>query len=309
MSSSNHNPWYAAGIAPVLRPGAVIGDVFYVDGSAGSNSNNGLDPTEPLLTIKQAMSLCADAGNDTIVVLAYPEAGDVAGEDIPIIVDKDNVKILGTSYGHERADKYIFLCCGTTDDSVFDVRARNVEIAYFKLACGPNGTGAIELSSGINNKACAVHHCTFGQKNSPLGAQQYGIYVSAASSGNWLYVSECDFGSSITNYGIYFHSSSTSAWVRIERNVFVSTGGDSIHISGDGNYGTILDNKFGLNADTQGLAISFAGTAAGTGWWIDGNSANYGKTAMATNPYEDSSAGAGNDWGNNYKANTHIMPA
>lgn len=300
------NPWKSAGVANVLRPGAAIGEVYYVDGDNGDDTDNGLDPMSPVLTITQALSLCTNDGNDVIIVLDYPEAGDI--ETMPISITKDRVHILGSAYGHERADKFIFLCCGTTDTGVFSIEARNVEIAYFKLACGVDDASIIFAGAGVASKAAAIHHCTFGQKNCPLGAPQNGIDWGGASDGNWAYVAYNFFGSSITSDAILI--ANNPAHVIIEKNVFYHVGGNGINISGDGNFGLILDNKFSLAADTAGGAIVFTNAAAGEGWFIDGNSANFGTTAMVNNPYRDLSVGAAKqDWGNNYKGNTHVMPA
>jgi len=67
---------------------------------------------------------------------------------------------------------------------------------------------------------------------------------------------------------------------------------------------SVLNNVFVCNADTTGAAIVMSG---GTGCLIDGNSANYGKTAMVNECYVDSDSA--NCWGNNYQGNTYALPA
>jgi len=302
------NPWKTAGLGTVLRPGSAIGNVYYVDGDNGSDDNHGLDPMVPVRTITYALSLCTNDGNDVIVVLDYPEAGGIEAAT-PVVISKDRVHILGSAYGHERADKFIFLSTASDDTAFFDIQARNVEIAYFKLACGVSH-GSIQFGgAGVASKAAAIHHCTFGQKNAAGGAPAYGINFGATASwGNWCYIGYNFFGSSITSHGITIPNN--PAHVRIERNVFYHVGGDGINIAGDGNFGLILDNQFSLFENAAGRAITFTAAAAGEGWFIDGNSANFGVTAMAANPYRDLSVGAAKqDWGMNHKGNTHVMPA
>ena len=67
---------------------------------------------------------------------------------------------------------------------------------------------------------------------------------------------------------------------------------------------SVLNNVFVCNADTTGAAIVMSGS---TGCLIDGNSANYGKTAMVNECYVDSDSA--NCWGNNYQGNTYALPA
>ena len=64
----------------------------------------------------------------------------------------------------------------------------------------------------------------------------------------------------------------------------------------------ILDNRFSLYSDTEGMAITLG---TGVGCMVDGNSAFYGSTAPATNPYKD---GGTNDWGRNYSGGIAVMP-
>ena len=94
MTNVKTSAWY--GSARLMTPGCLVGDVFYVDGVAGSDAatNPGTDPAEPLLTIKQAMSLCTDDEDDVVIVLNYPENVAVAGEDEPIVIDKNRVHVL-----------------------------------------------------------------------------------------------------------------------------------------------------------------------------------------------------------------------
>lgn len=44
-------------------------NVFYLDGANGSDSNTGLHPTKPLLTLEAAYALCTAGQNDTVAII------------------------------------------------------------------------------------------------------------------------------------------------------------------------------------------------------------------------------------------------
>ena len=69
--------WYGGNLVSFIMPNA--GDVYYVDGTNGSNSNDGLSRDMPVLTLTYALSLCTAGNEDYIIVLGYPSAG-AAGE-------------------------------------------------------------------------------------------------------------------------------------------------------------------------------------------------------------------------------------
>ncbi|GAH84946.1 unnamed protein product, partial [marine sediment metagenome] len=68
----------------VSRPPA-IGRVFFVD-TSGLDTNNGIDPGTPFLTIEHAIGECEDDRNDYIYVLDCWDA-----DDYPITIDKSRI--------------------------------------------------------------------------------------------------------------------------------------------------------------------------------------------------------------------------
>ncbi len=76
-------------LAGVSQQPATLGRTFFVDGIGGNNTNSGTDPSDPVLTITYALSLCTADQNDYIIVL------DCWQEAMPISVNIAQVHIIG----------------------------------------------------------------------------------------------------------------------------------------------------------------------------------------------------------------------
>lgn len=306
---SNLSPWNSAGVANVLTPGVVVGDVFYVDGENGSDTvgNPGTDPMAPLLTITRALALCTDDENDVVIVLNYPENETVTGEAAPIVVNKNRVHILGAAYPYMRGDMKAYIgAMGATP--IFQVTARWVEIAYFKLGGGTGG-GHIQLANTFESKGLSVHHCVFGTKSGPGGHAAYGIDASDSNHGNWMYIGDNMFNNLISSHAIYIQN---AANFRIERNQFICPGGIGVFCEGPSGHSVIVDNYFGIataNVALAGAAITLIGSTQGC--LVAGNMANSGMPNMGVNPYRDSGTGATdqNSWMGNIHGNAFTAPA
>lgn len=286
----SHNPWKAPGVANILTPGVAVGNVYYVDGENGSDTalNGGQDPQSPLLSITRAIALCNDDENDVVIVLNYPENAAVVGEGAPIVVDKNRVHVLGAAYPYLDGDAKAYIGA-MTDTAVFQVTARWVEIAYFKLG-GGSTSGCIQLANTFESKGLAIHHCHFGSKYGPGGPPAYGIDASDSNHGNWLYVGDCKFYNPITSHGIYIQNAANP---RIVRNQFICVGGLGIFCEGPSGHGVIADNYFGIstaNVAVIGSAITLIGSTQGM--LVANNMANSGMPNMGVVPYRDSGTGA-----------------
>ncbi len=306
---AEHNPWKTAGVSNILTPGVAVGDVFYVDGVGGSDSalNPGIDPMAPLLSITRALALCTDDENDTVVVLNYPENTAVAGEAEPIVVNKNRVHILGAAYPYVRGDKKAYIGAQGANP-IFQVTARWVEIAYFKLGGGA-GEGCIQLANTFESKGLSIHHCIFATKYGPGGAPAYGIDASDSNHGNWMYIGDNVFSNPITSHAIYIQN---AAGFCIERNRFICPGGLGIFCEGPSGHGEIIDNYFGIatvNVALVGAAITLIGSTQGV--LVAGNMANSGMPNMGVNPYRDSGTGATNQnsWMGNMLGSGFTAPA
>jgi len=281
-SGNIKNPnWYMGGLGGVLCPGA--GDVYYVNGYTGLDTNDGLSPNTPKLTITAGLGLCADlAGqNDYVIVLRYPSAG-AAGETWPIAVDKESVHIIGGNlFGAST-------CCWvapTGDTAAFLISKNGVEIAGFDLA-GGDAHGCIENDGTIWR--AHIHHNDFGmQRTCQDGIRQTGL----VDCPHWL-IEENTFGEFFDNINrdaIRIEYNSTRSVIR--SNLFRVDADNNqigIHLQGlcTGNI-FILDNTFMIPDAMAGEAITTSATAQGL---AAGNRAAEGKAALGNVPWVDGGA-------------------
>lgn len=310
MANPKNAAWYGNDLGAFLVPGA--GDIFFVDGINGLNANDGLGVDTPFLDITYALTQCAADNNDYIVVLRYPADGSAAeAGGYPINITKNRVHIIGGSFPYLEADHFAFL--GADNDAqIFDIQAQWVEIAYLKLA-GGTSRAAIEFTGdGPTNKGFAIHHCTFNQKNGTNGVPLHGIWMELENTqtGNWGYIAHNYFGPTQTGYGIFIHAN--PVMLRVHNNTFMKSVAGAVYMDGPMAYCEVTDNRFSVEEDTTGFAITFTARCWDTNVsYIDGNRAHFGAVQMGANPFRDLSAVAGGlkqNWGLNHAGTAPIYP-
>ena len=293
MANPKSAAWYGGGVMPVInQPGA--GKSIYVEGTSGLNTNDGLTPETPVLTLTYALSLATANANDYIFVLGYP--GAAVGETWPIAVNKSKVHIIGTPT--QAAPSPLFNA--PADTACFLISVSNVEVSGIEFSAGASH-GCIETSGGAWKGN--VHDCFFGWQD----AGMYGIWLSndtdLADCPHW-WIHDNKFGDKLTDHNIYIMYNSTRTI--IEDNLFLGVASGKIGIFVDqagANVGAILNNVFKVADAATGEAITFIAGTVGT--LVDGNSAFQDNTAIGNNPYRDLGA---NHWGNNVYGITASMP-
>jgi hypothetical protein len=296
MSNPKSPAWYGGGISTICGDQPGIGDVFYVDGTNGLDTNDGLTPSTPVLTITYALSLCTAGENDYIIVLGYP--GD-AGEAVwPIPVNVSKVHIIGTP---AQAAPSPFINA-TGNFGCFTISASNVEIAGLEFSCGVSAAEACIATSGGVWKG-HIHHNFFAWQDAAV----HGIYLSndtdSVDCPHW-HIHDNRFGDKMTGHNIFIAYNSTRTI--IEDNLFfgVASGASGIYVDQAGaNVGAILDNVFKVADAGDGEAIEFVAGTAGT--VVSGNVALEGTVAMTQEPYRDLGS---NHWGVNWKTNAVDLP-
>ncbi len=293
---------YEYGGAPVgtRLPIGVGGRHFFVSVAAygASDGNDGLTPETAVLSIYMALSKCVSGRRDVIRVLNYASANEVAW---PIAVDKVGVSIIAEQGGGLQpryTNGSIIDSTGNTDCMHMDVS--HVRVQGFEFRAGTSCAGIKFDTSGVSRHG--IFNCVFQ-------SGKYGVWASANSMPSvGLHVKGCYFEESLVTNGILYHTD--GPFFRFEDNVFLAVPAQAILVTGNAVAGAILNNYFGLYADTKGYAITISGINAYRSV-IAGNQANYRAASMSTNPYLDTSGGAGggNAWCNNYKAITAILPA
>lgn len=294
MSNPKSAAWYGGGISTITGDQPGIGDIFYIDGTNGLDTNSGLTPDLPVLTLTYALSLCTNGANDYIIVLGYP--GAAAGETWPVAVDKSKVHIIGTPAQAAPSP----LVNAPADTACFTVSASNVEISGIEFSCG--ATAACIDTSGAIWKL-NVHDNFFGWQD----AGQDGIRLSAGTDDcPSCHIHHNLFGNKLTRDGIRIHHNSTRTV--IEDNVFIgiASGGIGVNVvatAGSSALAAVNDNHFTVADAATGEAITFA--AGSIDCQVQGNMAGQGVVAMGNVPYRDLGAC---HWGLNYYDIQGIMP-
>jgi len=286
--------WYGAQQSRFVAE--TVGTIFYVDGTNGLDTNDGLTPTTAVLTITYALSLCTANANDYIFIVGYP--GDAGEAAWPIPINKAKVHIIGTPVQAAPSP----LIDATGNFGCFEISVGNVEIAGLEMTCGVSAAEACISTDGGVWKA-NIHHNFFAWQNSAV----HGIYLSSDADSvdcpHW-WIHHNRFGDKMTGHNIFIAYNSTRTI--IEDNLFlgVASGTSGVFVDQAGAaVGAILNNKFKVADAGDGEAIEFvAGTA---GCLVDGNVAMEGTVAVTQEPYRDLGA---NHWGVNWTTNAVDLP-
>jgi len=296
----------------VRRPPA-LGRVYYVSHFApGADTNNGIDPGTPFLTITYALTQCVANRNDYIVVL---DCWAEATETWPIPVSVDRVHIVGMTSPNAPYTK--IKPPDATNTAVMNVTGDYVEIAGFDFGSGDDH-GGVELSQGRN---CWIHHCQFGsvEANKAGGLPIYGISVYADSN-TFCLVEDCHFLGQDANAGgcIGIHGITTAGapgavsfgWSVIRNCMFQGIPACGIYIDLTSSM-VIQDNVFSVPDAVNGEAITLDLVGGVThGNFIKGNVAGMGmlNAGYTFNPFRDLNGNTQNAWAMNYRGNQVIEP-
>lgn len=285
-------------IATLLSRPPAIGRVFFVK-LGGLDTNNGIDPGTPFLTITHALTQCVDGRNDYVIVLDYWQNDAV----YPIDVNKTWVHIIGLDFGNGGPQ----WASPVGDFAFFTIGAAGYfEIAGFNFGGGATH-GCIEsnVGGGPAEGRGIIHHCRFGWDQ----AAQDGIKVIDPEDLCLMDIHDNLFGGLLTRDGIRCEGSSTRSL--FHHNMFRDVHGIGIHgMKAGSDIGAIQDNFFKCPDLVVGEAITMELTVGNA--LITGNQAAGQDNAMGFTPYRDLSvAGAGNAlnaWGINYVDITPTLP-
>jgi len=287
--------WYGGNLSSIIMPNA--GNIYYVDGTNGLNTNDGLSRDQPVLTITYALSLCTGGNEDYIIVMSYPSAG-AAGEVWPIAVNVANVHLIGASLFQASASAWIAPPGAT---AAFEISANFVEIAGFDLGAG--ATSACIENSGTVWRAY-IHHNEFALIRTAQDG--LGIGLGAVDCPHWLVEhNRFGHGANITRDAIRIEQNSTRSVFR-DNYFYVNTGCVGIHLQGLCTaIGYVLDNTFKVADAAAGEAI-YVENANAMVVQFHGNRVASGNVAMANNPFRD--LGAQCHWSLNYAGTAPTYP-
>lgn len=283
--------------ALLTRAGIANGKSFYVD-TAGADTNGGLSPDDPLLTLQAAIDKCTDDAGDYVFVLDC-----YASDTPPILFNSATSHVIGlslpTSWG--------WAALVESADDLITLSGNYMEIAGFSLA--PTGKDAIHVSTSAG-AFCWLHNLNFG---AAAGTTVNAIEFDGTSAFTNSLIEDCFFGlttSSISGYAI----TGNGIQYTVRKCFFKNCNTKCINSTApQGGGGYIHNNMFFDSIDNSppaGWAITL--DTGNAGWLVTNNVATTAGLATGNNPYEDNSSGASatqkNGWGFNYHGITLVDP-
>jgi len=271
------------------------GNVFFVDGTSGSNSYGGKTWDHAFKTITYALTKCTSWQHDIIYVVR--ETGFGGLEDTPITIAKHQIHLIALDSPQRPCAKPVINYGGT--EAGLLITGNGVEVAGFDIGGGDAaGDACIEIGTAAPWDIC-IHDCVFGYINT------HG-YDGIRGGGPYMIIYDCLFGKVNDRDGIRIETNATRGFIGLpgHGNIFRECVGQGIDIVGPAVLGGIHDNRFSVTDDEIGEAIYFK-HANSSGCYIAGNQVGEGQAAMGTVPYCDL---GGNDWGLNYYDIRAIMP-
>jgi hypothetical protein len=275
------------------------GSVFFCDGSAGNNANDGLTPLTPKLTLTATHALTAPLNDDTIVVLNYGGTG-AASETFPILLSNSMIHVVGAQCMDN--SKWPTIQSDDADLDAINITGARVELANLEVGGGAN-KAAIHVGSVAGIYGACIHDVWFGIADC---AGLDGIRTDVGEDAPYLEVYDCRFGSRLTRYGIYNAGNATRGILGRQGhgNKFWNLADIAMNISGGVGLAEVIDNLFALSGDSVGRAITMGALSSGA--LISGNKASYRIDAMTNNPFRDLSNA--NHWIDNWRQGLTIAP-
>ncbi len=195
--------------------GILLPNIFFVDPSAGSDGNSGLDPRRALATLQAAIDLCVDNRGDIIIL---QRGGLTVTETISF--NKSGITVLGQQYGlspFARGEFFSILADASfTDGPVATVTSpcTIMGLAFVSRDTGANFfSGAAMLIGGLATASpFGVHiaHCRFPKWNL---SNRIGIAIEGGSD---CLIEDCDFEGVGADFdsGIYVQGATQNLVIR-----------------------------------------------------------------------------------------------
>lgn len=186
---------------PVFPGGVQIppttGTVFFVYSVTGNNNNLGTDPTQPLATTAQAVSLCTASKGDVIILMpGHAETIAAAGG---LTINKAGVTIVGLGNGSNRPLFTFSATASTIAISAANVTIRNIVITNSITAVVSmfNITGAFCVMDGVDyvdtaSMAPLSFAAVTGVDNRWTNCTWVASATQSASAQQWLIINGAD---------------------------------------------------------------------------------------------------------------------
>ena len=181
-----------------LQPSTVVKNVFYVDNTNGSNSNNGRDWQRAFSTLNYAISKGTDDIGDVIYLAPYHaetidaavgSASGVATDEL--VIDKCGITIIGLGYGQLRPTFTLGSTAGADVSAAIAVTAATTNIVIDNIIVT---SGLADLAAGITLTATSdgatIRNCEFKDGGTDL---ELVIGITIAAACDDVEISNCYF--------------------------------------------------------------------------------------------------------------------
>ena len=182
-----------------LQPSNILGNVFYVDNTNGSNSNNGKCWATAFSTLNYAISKCTDAIGDVIYLAPYhaetiDDAGTASGTTTDeCVIDKTHITIRGLGSGKLRPT-FTLGSADTTAAFVVTAATTYVTIDNLRFVSGIADLGdAITLTATSDH--CTIMNCDFQDGGEEL---EMVTAISIAANCDDVSILNCTFRTTVS---------------------------------------------------------------------------------------------------------------
>lgn len=165
------------------RPGAPLGNVYYVNSATGTDSTSfGYSPEAPFATIDYAVGRCTANNGDTIYVMpGHTETISAAGG---LALDVEGISVIGIGRGTKQP-KLDFTAAAST----CTMSAANVLLENFQVE---SSFADIVSQIVVSGDGCTIRGCRFLEPTTDENAL-INILTGAANSADFLTVENCIF--------------------------------------------------------------------------------------------------------------------
>ena len=292
-----HPGYYGFGGAHYIKH-PTPSDVFYVTDAArgGSDTNNGLTPDTPFLTITYALTRLSGAREAYIFV----QRTTLASETWPIEITQAYLHLIGTP---DQASPTPAIRPQDNNHGLV-LAAGGIEVAGLLFSCPVANQDACIYSAAGQQWMNHIHHNYFAWDSEAYDCIRLDNQQQQVS------IHHNYFGAhGFSNYAIVATDGGGAGRTLIEDNLILVNGREmngagGIYAAPLAGGGVIRNNDFSVPGLAAGEAIWLTG---GQDWLVTSNVAAEGSGATAsTNPYREDGA---NHWGLNYSNQTAQLPA
>jgi hypothetical protein len=217
-----------------------VGTMFYWNPNTGSDSNDGLSPTNAVATFSKAQTL-ATAGAGDIIFAISTATGGITTTTEKITITKAGLKVRGAGYAFQ-------MIPATNGTPTVTISADSVEFEGFfvKTAAGGTDDGVVITGDNVLVKDCWINNVT-------------GDGIDISSSARSV-IDTCVIEDSDAN-GIKVGATTTN--LKVRQSIISGSGVDGVDLTGSGLTDNIFETNLIFNNTGYGIDIGTGVTRTG----------------------------------------------